>query len=64
MHIVFAIMPSDEIIDSKRNQTMINYRADNLEEFILDSKNKNIKVDSIHQGSDAEGIVMIQMVTE
>ena len=57
-------MPSDEIIDSKRNQTMINYRADNLEEFILDSKNKNIKVDSIHQGSDAEGIVMIQMVTE
>lgn len=55
LHTVFAIMPVKEKLDEKRNQAMINYRVDNLEEFVKELKNNNIKVDSIQVGPDAEG---------
>ncbi len=56
LHTVFAIMPEKEPLNEKRNQAMINYRVDNLEEFVKKLDEKNIKVDPIHTGPDAEGI--------
>ena len=45
-----------EKLDSKHNQAMINYRVDNLEEYVHYLNNKNVPVDPIHEGTDAEGI--------
>ena len=56
LHTVFAIMPERENLGEKRNQAMINYRVDNLEEFVKTLKNNNIMVDPIHEGPDADGI--------
>jgi len=56
LHTVFAIMPEKEKIDDRRNQMMINYRVDNLVEFVDNLKSKQVIVDPIHEGQDAEGI--------
>lgn len=56
LHTVFAIMPEKEKIDDRRNQMMINFRVDNLEEFVEYLKSNQVAVDPIHKGQDAEGI--------
>lgn len=56
LHTVLAIMPVEGNIKGKHNQAMINYRVDNLEEFVKELKKKKVTVDPIHEGPDAEGI--------
>ena len=56
LHTVLAIMPAKEKIEGEHNQAMINYRVDDLEEFVNELKKKEVIVDQIHEGPDAEGI--------
>ena len=55
LHTVLAIMPAQGKLDSKRNQSMINYRVDDLESFVRGLEKRRVKVDPISEGPDAEG---------
>lgn len=61
LHTVFAIMPPEaqqlpKRLSRLRNQTMVNYRFDDLEEFVEELKRKQIAIDPILEGPDAKGI--------
>ena len=56
LHTVFAIMPAKGKLNSERNQSMINYRVDDLESFVQKLVRRKVKVDPINTGPDAEGI--------
>ncbi|MDH2899852.1 MAG: VOC family protein [archaeon] len=56
LHTMFAIMPAKGKLDSERNQSLINYRVDDLESFVQKLVGRKVKVDPIHQVPDAEGI--------
>ena len=56
LHTVFAIMPAKGKLGSQRNQSMINYRVDDLESFVKTLVRRRVKEDPIHTRPDYEGI--------
>jgi hypothetical protein len=55
MHTVFAIMPARQEISKIRNQAMINYRIDDLDEFVVKLNRGGIAIDPIETFDDGEG---------
>jgi catechol 2,3-dioxygenase-like lactoylglutathione lyase family enzyme len=55
MHTVFAILPARQEICEVRNQAMINYRLDDLDEFVKQLISAGIAVDPIELFDDGEG---------
>ncbi len=56
LHTVFAVFPADRRLGSRRDQSMVNYRVNDLVGFVRRLRRRGVRVDRIHRGPDAEGI--------
>lgn len=55
LHTVFAIMPAKQLLSDPRNQSMINYRVDDMDGLVKQLSEAGIAVDPIEVWAEGEG---------